>query len=57
MLERPLNTNDTEADCPPLELDLIDSVALQRLIDEVRCDPTHIVGATAYNRTYHRHNR
>lgn len=57
MLERYLDTTRTEADCPPLELDLIDSVALQRLIDEVRSDPTHIVGATAYNRTYHRHNR
>ena len=57
MLERPLDTTRTEADCPPLELDLIDSVALQRLIDEVRSDPAHNVGATAYNRTYHRHNR
>lgn len=57
MLERPLDTTRTEADCPPLELDLLDSVALQRLIDEVRSDPAHNVGATAYNRTYHRHNR
>lgn len=57
MLELPLDTNRTEADCPPVELDLIDSVALNRLINEVRSDPTHIVDVTAYNRTYHRHNR
>lgn len=57
MLESPLDTARTEADCMPLELDLIHSVALQRLIDEVRSDQTHIVDATTYNRTYHRHNR
>lgn len=41
------------------ELDLpIESVALQRLIAEVRrSDDPHVFDATAYNRTYHRHNR
>ncbi|SMD06233.1 YhhA family cyclophane-containing RiPP [Novosphingobium sp. B1] len=41
------------------ELDLpIQSVALQRLIAEVRrSDDPHVFDATAYNRTYHRHNR
>jgi hypothetical protein len=41
------------------ELDLaIESIALQRLIAEVRLsDDPAVFDATAYNRTYHRHNR
>jgi hypothetical protein len=41
-----------------LDLDAVDSVALRRLIEEVRNtgDPLTTDG-TAYNRTYHRHNR
>jgi uncharacterized OB-fold protein len=34
---------------------LIESVALKRIIEEVRVDKE--IGRTAYNRTYHRHNR
>jgi hypothetical protein len=48
---QPAGSND-------LDLPLVDSVALRRLIEEVRQreagDPA---GATLYNRTYHRHNR
>ncbi|MCV0383746.1 MAG: hypothetical protein K5799_09855 [Erythrobacter sp.] len=40
------------------DLPLTDSVALQRLIAEVRqCDASGIADTTLYNRTYHRHNR
>ena len=45
-------------DASPASLDLVltDSVALRRLIEEVRNDaPLTLI--TAYNRTYHRHNR
>jgi len=42
----------------PIDLNPVDSVALQRLIAEVR---QHAIegpfDATLYNRTYHRHNR
>jgi hypothetical protein len=41
-----------------LDLPLVDSVALQRLIEEVRRQKAgELLGATPYNRTYHRHNR
>jgi hypothetical protein len=41
-----------------LDLPLVDSVALQRLIEEVRHQEAgELLGATLYNRTYHRHNR
>ena len=41
-----------------IDLDLSDSVALKRLIDEVR-QQGHAgpLDVTLYNRTYHRHNR
>jgi hypothetical protein len=41
-----------------LDLDAVDSVALRRLIEEVRNTggPGSVDGAV-YNRTYHRHNR
>jgi hypothetical protein len=46
------------SDPKELDLSLVDSVALRRLIEEVRRqkadDP---VDTTLYNRTYHRHNR
>jgi len=35
----------------------LDSVALARLIEEVRNTGDEGLDATAYNRTYHRHNR
>lgn len=36
----------------------IDSVALARLVEEVRnTGGAGVADATAYNRTYHRHNR
>lgn len=40
-------------------LDLeVDSVALQRLLDEVRHDEESVFSRfESYNRTYHRHNR
>lgn len=44
----------SEADrCP---LDAPESIALRRLIEEVRSEGG-IISPTAYNRTYHRHNR
>lgn len=41
-----------------LDIEAIDSVALRRLIEEVRNNggPAS-TDTTAYNRTYHRHNR
>jgi hypothetical protein len=56
MLERPLDIAADAADVP-LDIDVTDSVALRRLVEEIRADPTQVIGATAYNRTYHRHNR
>lgn len=47
-----------DAAVPARDLPLTNSVALQRLIAEVRQrDPSGIVDTTLYNRTYHRHNR
>lgn len=51
--------------CPPpgtpsldLDLSMVESVALRRLMEEVRevARPDNLQ-ATLYNRTYHRHNR
>ncbi|AEH89912.1 YhhA family cyclophane-containing RiPP [Mesorhizobium opportunistum] len=43
---------------PEIDLALVDSVALQRLIAEVRQkDLEGPLDVTLYNRTYHRHNR
>ena len=45
-------------DTRPLTVELVDSVALARLIEEVRNEGAGPLGSpTAYNRTYHRHNR
>lgn len=55
MLERPVPSCD--APVRPIDVEVVDSVALRRLIDEVRTDPAQTIGTTAYNRTYHRHNR
>jgi hypothetical protein len=45
-------------DRPALTVETIESVALARLIEEVRNDGAGQLGSpTAYNRTYHRHNR
>lgn len=55
MFDRPLAPFDAAE--KPIDLDLVDSVALRRLIEEVRADPAQPFAATAYNRTYHRHNR
>jgi len=44
----------------PLAIDLtlkVKSVALQRLIDEVRNDRDADTPLSGYNRVYHRHNR
>lgn len=47
-----------DAMIPARDLPLTDSVALQRLIAEVRQrDASGIADTTLYNRTYHRHNR
>ncbi|BAI98032.1 hypothetical protein Sj15T_24310 [Sphingobium sp. TA15] len=47
-----------DAVIPARDLPLTDSVALQRLIAEVRQrDASGIADTTLYNRTYHRHNR
>ena len=41
-----------------LDIDVTDSVALRRIIDEVRNEGTlSTEQSTNYNRTYHRHNR
>ena len=41
-----------------LDFDTTKNVVLKRLIDEIRNKPTSEVEiSTAYNRTYHRHNR
>jgi hypothetical protein len=41
-----------------LDLEAVDSVALRRLIEEVRNTGGSLTAdGTAYNRTYHRHNR
>lgn len=45
-----------DASHAPLDLVLADSVALRRLIEEVR-NEAPVTLTTAYNRTYHRHNR
>ena len=47
------------ADAEPKSIRLasIDSAALARLIEEVRNTGDGPVDVTAYNRTYHRHNR
>ena len=48
----------TKIDLERLDVDALDSVALKRIIEEVRTMVTPPQGqATAYNRTYHRHNR
>jgi hypothetical protein len=45
-------------DSRPLTVESVDSVALARLIEEVRNEGAGPLGSpTAYNRTYHRHNR
>jgi hypothetical protein len=50
----PANQTATE----DLDLDTVDSVALRRLIEEVRnTGGPGTPDATVYNRTYHRHNR
>lgn len=45
-----------DASPAPLDLMLADSVALRRLVEEVR-NEAPVTLTTAYNRTYHRHNR
>ena len=41
-----------------LKLESISSVALRRIIEEVRNNgKDQPIGSTVYNRTYHRHNR
>lgn len=47
-----------EAGSPTIDLPSVDSVALRRLIAEVRqSDGQAAIDATLYNRSYHRHNR
>ena len=57
MFEHPLDRSRTDTTVRLLDVDVIESVALQRLVEEVRSHPGQLLGATAYNRTYHRHNR
>ena len=40
-----------------VDLNTVDSAALKRLIAEVRNESAPAGLSTAYNRTYHRHNR
>lgn len=47
----------TEADIAPRSLEVTHCVALARLIEEVRLATGPEADITAYNRTYHRHNR
>lgn len=47
-----------EAGSPAIDLPAVDSVALRRLIAEVRqSERQGPFDATLYNRSYHRHNR
>lgn len=47
-----------EGGSPAIDLPIVDSVALQRLIAEVRqSEGDGPFDATLYNRSYHRHNR
>lgn len=55
MLDTPAR-DVTDALPTPIDLVLADSVALRRLVEEVRNDAPATL-TTAYNRTYHRHNR
>lgn len=58
MFELP-STPDPEEPLQSVDLDLFkaSSPALLRLIDEVRNAAPEFARTTAYNRTYHRHNR
>jgi hypothetical protein len=54
----PTPPSQTATDDLDLDLDAVDSVALRRLIEEVRnSGGPGTADGTAYNRTYHRHNR
>ncbi|MCY4428510.1 MAG: hypothetical protein OXC05_15975 [Halieaceae bacterium] len=57
MLKSPAIAPALEFEENTLELDLTDNVVLKRLIEEVREEDTPVERTTAYNRTYHRHNR
>jgi len=47
-----------DAEGPSIDLLAVDSVALQRLIAEVRQSESYgAFDTTLYNRSYHRHNR
>ncbi len=54
-----LNPKAFDAAPTPKTIDLkpLDSIALARLIEEVRNTGEERLDVTAYNRTYHRHNR
>ena len=57
MRNEPIAASHEESDCA-IDLPPVDSVALQRLIAEVRQrEPEGPFDTTLYNRTYHRHNR
>lgn len=49
------STETMAASAPPVSSAQIDSVVLQRLIEEVRTNEPVMAGS--YNRTYNRHNR
>lgn len=59
---KPLQVEPREAEGPETAVQPVsdvsdfDSVAIRRLIDEVRGDEPALVGGR-YDRTYHRHNR
>jgi len=62
--ERAMSDRTNEAqvsgseDTRPLTVETVDSIALARLIEEVRNEGGGSPGSTtAYNRSYHRHNR
>jgi hypothetical protein len=58
MLHTTTHAPAREAATDDLDLKVVDSVAIRRLIEEVRnTGGTATVEATVYNRTYHRHNR
>ena len=58
MLKAETTSPPEEIDGKTLDVDLSDSVALKRLINEVRNEAGPAPGhSSAYNRTYHRHNR
>ena len=57
MLESPSARPEPDTASQSWDIVAPGSAALQRLIDEVSPKDAAVIQPTAYNRTYHRHNR